>query len=49
MQVASRSTWRAPKGSEVEELDPDQIKAALEAKVPVEEAFAALQSGPSAS
>jgi DNA primase len=37
---------RAPRGSEVEELDPYQIKAALEAKVPFEEAFAALQSGP---
>ena len=47
MQVAKpKYVARAPRGSEVEELDPDQIKAALEAKVPVEEAFAALQSGP---
>jgi len=37
---------RAPRGSEVEELDPYQIKAALEAKVPFEEAWAALQAGP---
>jgi DNA primase len=37
---------RAPRGSEVEELDPYQIKAALEEKVTFEEAFAALQSGP---
>ena len=45
MQVAKpKYVARAPRGSEVEELDPDQIKAALEAKVPVEEAFAALQS-----
>lgn len=36
---------RAPRGSEVEELDPYQIKAALEAKVTFEEAWAALQSG----
>jgi DNA primase len=47
MQVAKpKYVARAPRGSEVEELDPYQIKAALEAKVPVEEAFAALQSGP---
>ncbi|MCX6648997.1 MAG: DNA primase DnaG [Candidatus Bathyarchaeota archaeon] len=47
MQVAKpKYVARAPRGSEVEELDPDQIKAALEARVPVEEAFAALQSGP---
>jgi len=45
MQVAKpKYVARAPRGSEVEELDPDQIKAALEAKVSVEEAFAALQS-----
>jgi len=45
MQVAKpKYVARAPRGSEVEELDPDQIKAALEARVPVEEAFAALQS-----
>ncbi len=36
---------RAPRGSEVEELDPYQIKAALEAKVPFYEAWSALQSG----
>jgi DNA primase len=43
MQVAKpKYVARAPRGSEVEELDPYQIKAALEAKVPVEEAFAAL-------
>ena len=47
MQVAKpKYVARAPRGSEVEELDPYQIKAALEAKVPLEEAFAALQSGP---
>jgi DNA primase len=47
MQVAKpKYVARAPRGSEVEELDPYQIKAALEAKVPFEEAFAALQSGP---
>ncbi len=45
MQVAKpKYVARAPRGSEVEELDPYQIKAALEAKVPFEEAFAALQS-----
>jgi DNA primase len=45
MQVAKpKYVARAPRGSEVEELDPDQIKAALEAKVPVEEAFMALQN-----
>ncbi|MGD0802802.1 MAG: DNA primase DnaG [Candidatus Bathyarchaeia archaeon] len=45
MQVAKpKYVARAPRGSEVEELDPDQIKAALEAKMPVEEAFAALQT-----
>ena len=46
-QVA-KPKWvaRAPRGSEVEELDAYQVKAALEAKVPFEEAFAALQSGP---
>jgi DNA primase len=45
MQVAKpKYVARAPRGSEVEELDPYQIKAALEAKVPVEEAFAALQT-----
>jgi DNA primase len=41
MQVAKpKYVARAPRGSEVEELDPDQIKAALAARVPVEEAFA---------
>ena len=45
MQVAKpKYVARAPRGSEVEELDPYQIKAALEARVPVEEAFAQLQS-----
>ena len=45
-QVARpRYVARAPRGSEVEELDPYQIKAALEAKVTFEEAWAALQSG----
>ena len=41
MQVAKpKYVARAPRGSEVEELDPDQIKAALAARVPIEEAFA---------
>jgi len=41
MQVAKpKYVARAPRGSEVEELDPDQIKAALAARVPVEEALA---------
>jgi DNA primase len=41
IQVAKpKYVARAPRGSEVEELDPDQIKAALAARVPVEEALA---------
>jgi DNA primase len=43
MQVAKpKYVARAPRGSEVEELTPDQIKAALAARVPVEEAISTL-------
>ena len=47
MQVAKpKYVARAPRGSEVEELDPDQIKAALAARVPVEEALAQERAEP---
>ena len=47
IQVAKpKYVARAPRGSEVEELDPDQIKAALAARVPVEEALAQEQVEP---
>ncbi|MBM3291412.1 DNA primase [Candidatus Bathyarchaeota archaeon] len=45
MQVAKpKYVARAPRGSEVEELDPTQIKAALAARVPVEEAVVPITS-----
>lgn len=44
MQVARpKYVARAPRGSEVEELDPEGIKAALAARVPVEQAVAQLE------
>lgn len=47
MQVAKpKYVARAPRGLEVEELDPDQIKAALAARVPVEEALAQERAEP---
>lgn len=45
MQVAKpKYVARAPRGSEVEELDPEQLKTALAARVPIEEAIVPIAS-----